>query len=147
MTSNYVKWRHNSSEIRHVFCFNCLTEERLACFLQIYKAQWWGQFHSSDFSPDVVKCDNFGLYRLLRSGFFLFNFWFPYKWRHLLKFVCFLFFKKCDMNDENGPFARATNCKISVLMNIMRDKVGCAGGWREGPKSKEYNSKAWLIRR
>ena len=40
MTSNCVKWRHNSSEIRHVFCFNCLTEERLACFLQIYKAQW-----------------------------------------------------------------------------------------------------------
>ena len=30
----------NSSKIRHVFCFNCLTEERLACFLQIYKAQW-----------------------------------------------------------------------------------------------------------
>ena len=29
----------NSSKIRHVFCFNCLTEERLACFLQIYKAQ------------------------------------------------------------------------------------------------------------
>ena len=31
----------NSSKIRHVFCFNCLTEERLACFLQIYKAQWF----------------------------------------------------------------------------------------------------------
>ena len=50
----------NSSKIRHVFCFNCLTEERLACFLQIYKAQW-GQ-------PIKMLNDKFSLVRKHRSS-------------------------------------------------------------------------------
>ena len=55
------------------------------------------------FCSKLLKCDNFGLYRFLRSGFFSFNFWF----RHVLKFVCFLFFKKCGIKDQIVPLKKA----------------------------------------
>ena len=51
MASNDV----NSSKIRHVFGFNCLTEERLACFLQIYKAQWFYVIFTAENSKLKMK--------------------------------------------------------------------------------------------
>ena len=59
------------------------------------------------FCSKLLKCDNFGLYRFLRSGFFSFNFWFLYKFRHVLKFVCFLFFEKCGIKDQIVPLKKA----------------------------------------
>ena len=45
--------------------------------------------------------------RHFRSGLFSFNFWFLYKFRHVLKFVRFLFFKKCGIKDQIVPLKKA----------------------------------------
>ena len=93
------------------------------------------------------KCGNFGLCGFLRSGFFWFIFWFLCKWRHLLKFLCFLFFKKSDIKGRIVPFKKAINWEFDVTTLHESGKVWMIGAWRDRPKSKKYNSESSAIER
>ena len=93
------------------------------------------------FRPKCKKCDNFGLYRLLRSGFFWFNFWFLYKSRYLLKFACFLFFEKSYIKGKIVPFTKAKNESSMFTTLHARGKVWKIEALRDGVKGKNITQK------